>query len=74
VQPTLDELEYAPITHSPANQFEYDVKINLVERNGNTLPTSRAIRPRSPLFGRATRWKARHSRCLDGCGATANWI
>ena len=45
----------------------------VVERNGNTLPTSRATRPKSRSSERGTHWKVRRCRCLAGCGATANW-
>jgi hypothetical protein len=44
------------------------------ERNGITLPTSRAIRPRSPSFERATHSKARRFHCWAGCGAMASSI
>ncbi len=41
--------------------------IYILDRNGLTLPTSRAIRPQLRSFEHGTRSKARHSQCSAGC-------
>jgi hypothetical protein len=72
IQPKAGQTEKHTITHGSAQKRPKLSFVERVDRNGNTLPTSRTIRLRSPLFESATRRKVRHSRCLPACGITVS--
>ena len=74
VEPFVDESKQSTIVDSVTEELPQPIVIDVVERNGNTLPTSRATRPKSRSSERGTHWKVRRCRCLAGCGATARWI
>src|SRR6266542_374119 len=71
LEPRFDD---SPEFREGAQLVQQCVVVDAVERNGLTLPTSRAIRPRSLSSEPGTRWKARRCRCLAGCGVTASSI
>ena len=73
-QPALHVQQNPSLVGVSSYRSENELVRNRVERNGLTLPTSRAIRPQSLWSERGTRWKARRFRYLVGCGVTASSI